>query len=457
MSNNTRFQITSFTLATIGVLLCPPVLVRLFPSVFGNSIQIHFEFILWFIFLLFFSLGLLLFFYGTTPSKRKKLLFSYLTVFLMIFLVEFSLHIAMALKPEKSKHELKVEFLLNHSIFKNKEWSEDLLKEWSEGAMDFSPFLTWERKEYHGKYINVDSQGVRSTWNPASYSTEPQEVYVFGGSTMWGESTRDDGTIPSFLSKDLNNDTHSWRVYNYGQTGYTFLQEIVRLTLLLRKGHRPDIVVFYDGTNDVYASYQSGRLEYIHNADIIRRKIKARELTSFQHFKLGLIKLVKDHCCIYKAFHNTVMHFRKPYPFTEKAAQYSDEQIAELAREIHDSYLKSYDLVEHLSIAYGFDFFCFWQPTGLLETHLTQEEENSSPRYKDLVLKKLYDETNKLMEKHHPIKFANISDILTDRTESYYMDACHLSEKGNSIVSETIAKTLHEKRLVSIPNPNKEP
>ncbi len=74
-----------------------------------------------------------------------------------------------------------------------------------------------------------------------------------------------------------------------------------------------------------------------------------------------------------------------------------------------------------------------------------------------MVLKKLYDETNKLMEKHHPIKFANISDILTDRTESYYMDACHLSEKGNSIVSETIAKTLHEKGLIYIPNLNKEP
>ena len=54
-------------------------------------------------------------------------------------------------------------------------------------------------------------------------------------------------------------------VRNYGETGWVSTQELIKLMLeLKRTGRKPDLVIFYDGANDVYLPYQYGRVD-VHN------------------------------------------------------------------------------------------------------------------------------------------------------------------------------------------------
>src|SRR5439155_17899889 len=83
----------------------------------------------------------------------------------------------------------------------------------------------------------------------------------FGGSTMWGTSQRDDHTIAAEAAHRLQalaGPNARVEVTNFGETGYVNTQELLQLMLELRAGHRPDVVVFYDGLNEVAATVQGG-------------------------------------------------------------------------------------------------------------------------------------------------------------------------------------------------------
>ncbi len=58
----------------------------------------------------------------------------------------------------------------------------------------------------------------------------------------------------------------------------------VRLVLLLREGHRPDYVIFYDGANDVYAAYQAGRAGAVQNTDRMRWLLNTNSLPAPKRF-----------------------------------------------------------------------------------------------------------------------------------------------------------------------------
>ncbi len=126
----------------------------------------------------------------------------------------------------------------------------------------WQPYIYWGRlPNFHGTYINLDSAGHRITPQPSSPATPRARVFFFGGSTMWGTAQRDDHTIAAEASRRLQplaGPGARIEVTNFGETGYTFTQEVLQLMLALREGARPDVVVFYDGINDVVATVQLG-------------------------------------------------------------------------------------------------------------------------------------------------------------------------------------------------------
>lgn len=68
---------------------------------------------------------------------------------------------------------------------------------------------------------------------------------------MYGTAVPDWGTIPFYLSRDLNAGSKDCVfVSNFGVEGYVTDQEVILLTELLKAGEHPDIVIFYDGVND---------------------------------------------------------------------------------------------------------------------------------------------------------------------------------------------------------------
>jgi len=224
--------------------------------------------------------GLLVYFKGNTPEGRKHLAFGYITFVLAIVFVEGGLHITSFVIGLGDQQQTMADKRCLLSPYEGKDWAKPYFEELNELPSDYEQFLGWDRREYHGEYINVDSKGVRRTWNPEHSNRQAlSTLYMFGGSTLWGTGARDEYTIPSYLSKLLDKNNQNFIVYNYGETGYISTQEIIHLILLLKEGYRPDYVIFYDGINDVYGAYQSGIPGTPHNVLIFREKLGAASPT----------------------------------------------------------------------------------------------------------------------------------------------------------------------------------
>ncbi len=127
-------------------------------------------------------------------------------------------------------------------------------------SMEWEPYVYWGRRPQHGRYVNVDSAGHRRTVQPVPLRAPVRQVFFFGGSAMWGTGARDEMTIPSQVAARLaERGTRDVAITNFGETGYVFTQELIRFELELRRGLRPDVVVVYDGINDVASALIGGR------------------------------------------------------------------------------------------------------------------------------------------------------------------------------------------------------
>ena len=126
---------------------------------------------------------------GKSPSKKKRRIFALVTFVLVLVVIEIGLHLVNYVTNLGPKDKT---FLL--PPYENADWARDYFnKELRECYFyeDYVQYLGWDRKEYHGKYINVDSEGRRKTWNPEKNDEEnPKILYVFGGSTTWGTGAR---------------------------------------------------------------------------------------------------------------------------------------------------------------------------------------------------------------------------------------------------------------------------
>src|SRR3989454_1100907 len=186
---------------------------------------------------------------------RKTLLFGAITTLITIMAVETGLHVVRHLI--RGDDFRLIDRRLKSTVYQHRSWADSLFEEYAALKVDLEPFIGWRTRDFHGTFINVDSNGMRRTiqsgLNPQADSS--CMLYCFGGSTMFGSYVRDQGTIPSFLTSSLLREGVQCSVFNYGDQAFTFKQEIMRLTLLLRDGRRPNVVLFYDGVNEAFPGY----------------------------------------------------------------------------------------------------------------------------------------------------------------------------------------------------------
>jgi hypothetical protein len=119
----------------------------------------------------------------------------------------------------------------------------------------YDPITQFKVKPFHGRFIHLTEHGFRAGKNQGPWPPDPQafNVFTFGGSTMFGSYLADDETIASWLQEHMTNKMcgRSVHVYNFGQPAFISTQEMLFFYELLSHGHRPDIVIFYDGLNDL--------------------------------------------------------------------------------------------------------------------------------------------------------------------------------------------------------------
>lgn len=365
--------------------------------------------------------------YQRRSWKARQISYLLITTVITLAIVETGLQVLCIIK---NRAVVDVRMLL--SVYKNETWGDEYWKEYRSTSFHYAPFILWNADEYHGKWINIDHNGLRKTWAPdGAQAPAPGEIYVLGGSAIWGIGARDDYTIPSHLSKLLNTENQQYRVSNYGIPGFTFLQEIIKLSLLLQKGQRPHYVIFYDGANDVYAAYQSGRVvDFLDNRET-KEKVENSPIT------LGTKYLIAK-CRIVQAVEKMLALVHLQANFQEGGASFTDKQLEILANDIADNYKNSTILLHNLSKVYNFNYVLFWQPVIFTEVNVVEEEIRFDPHYQDKKLAKLFTLVKSNLVNSSIPRWHDLSAALHQEVKPVYIDFCHLTEKGYERVSAKI-------------------
>ncbi len=439
------FYVIGILFFLTGILCNEWVLAYLFSS--DAAIALNRRIIIWIFDVIMIATGL------TIIIKRrflqiKKLIYNIILLFIMIVVVEVGLQLVYFISHRGEEDEISDKrYLLPQ--YNGKEWAKPLYEEMSKLSGEYKEYREWGKKEYHGKYININPEGVRKTWNPnIPLSKNAKTIYVFGGSTIWGDGVIDDNTIPSYMSKKLNKSGYSFVVYNYGEWAYTYTQGIIHLILLLRDGYRPDYVVFYDGIADIYGAYQSGVPGHLHYSYSLRNKFKENKISGIRLIMIGMTNILTEYSKIYNELIKINRRLDPPQSmFQEVAHSYDDKELRELSKGIVEYYGKSLMLLDNLSKSYGFKYICFWQPVSFTGTNVTDEETKSDVRFQDKALIKLHRYTLEYLKTKLFPHFFNISDILDGKTKSYYIDFAHITEEGNEVVADEIVSLFKKEYL----------
>lgn len=296
-----------------------------------------------------------------------------------------------------------------------------LLDEFEHTSVSQEMYVGWRGRPFEGHYLSIGTNGLRNTPLIDASSKEPLKVFAFGGSTMWGEGASDDETIPAWLQRQLNEQcNYPIEVTNFGQRGWVSTQGLIELILQLRAGNVPDVVVFYDGYNEITAAHSTQQIGVpenfwdLRNIDIMQRAAgKVAKGT-----ELGRLLLRAP-----------------PRPVYEI-------DVVTTSKAVVDNYLSVLDLTKSLGLQYGFDVRFFWQPQLFTETKVLTPEESALQNHPWLpepvkqLIPAVYSKITDAAQTHPEL--ADIHDCFTGVRDKLYFDPCHIFGAGNKLVAESM-------------------
>ena len=327
------------------------------------------------------------------------------------------------------------------SAMQNYPWADEYFRETQITPSTYWPFTESRPMSFDGKYVNIEG------WSRASYESKdlPEDalvVWMFGGSTTWGEGQRDDFTIASYLARIAEDAGRPIRVVNYGQRGWTHFQEMVLFEQLLAAEPAPDVAIFYDGANEINAQTLGAKGVPSHTmADQYAEKISGGISDEFaldepppappSKAKLAW-QAYLDHSAIQQLVRVLKGQFDAPAGASEAAVHQSaaihqdggtKEGFSETyvkteqdAQRAVDVYSRGRVLTTFLAEEHGVIPVFFWQPVSAGEAEKWANANISAPTI-------------------------NISDALNSR-EDVYIDGGHTNEEGARIVAERIWDSL---------------
>ena len=321
----------------------------------------------------------------------------------------------------------------------------------------YEPYTIWKRRPYRGTYTTIDVGESRRTVGNSS-SDDALQVWMFGGSAVWGVGAPDGETIPSHLTALLNGELGiDASVRNMGRRGYVSTQEVVYLMRELQAGRRPDVVVFYNGVNDAAAVSLWPEFPGAHvSFDTVRDRFESNG----EDDDIGWFARSTG---LYKASRVVLDRVEGDSFERDGIIVYADQDTGStpnyrwLAERGLDLWLFNARVIDGLAREYGFVPLMAFQP-GLWSTGkpLDPSEESliaSEMEYAGLKtimtvraeMAAILDE--RLINDQAPGWVINMNDLFADTPEPLYIDYVHVTGHGNEIAAQRIASELLDRLL----------
>lgn len=355
-------------------------------------------------------------------STRKKLAYALVALLLLTAVVEGVGQVLYGLRSRGNRY-------LAQAYYRNREWSADLWRVQDGLKLRYEPYVGWRRADVASAYVNI-VDGERRTVHPAEASPDALRVWCFGGSTMWGTGVRDAATTASRLAALAQADGFDVAVRNFGESGWVSTQEAVFLGLMLRAGERPDVVLFYDGVNDVFSAFQSGKADGAH-----------QNLGIFEdYFNLGYDPrrtwLTKS------AIYRGVQSLGAKLGGADRPRA-AGVDFGRLAERVAAVYFQNVDGVQRLAESYGFEALFFWQPVVSHQPGFQTAERDGCGHLKKDALEPLlqfYDAATAHVVGHEAVDLTRC--LGPSPPEGYFIDHHHVTEEANAVIARAIYQHL---------------
>lgn len=316
------------------------------------------------------------------------------------------------------------------------------------GGIDYEPYTVLILKpDFPFKIHNIDytsnSMGLRA---PEISMQKPAGVFrivILGGSTVEG-GFNEDWTISRYLQKHIEKKYPNAQVINGGVLGYSSKNELM---LLITKivALQPDMVVVFDGRNDIYYSALPGWKKWL-EPDYAEHK---QALQSLVNYPTGYMLLA-----------HTAKHFVKKSSLIKTVFRWLTRSgYSVYPRDIKiqqagvDAYLDNLQLIKVVLEAKGILGLIAFQPTlGYCKDMLT-DYERSVMDYLSRVEK-----TDWLLQikSHWPIigrqisllppsahvRFYDMSCVFSNTKETAYIDSVHYVPLGSRIIAANLANVI---------------
>ena len=265
--------------------------------------------------------------------------------------------------------------------------------------------------DFDGSYIKI-KDGRRVT--VGSNGLRQRRVLVFGGSTVFCAEVPDLLTSSSQLQQLILKNNFDFDVLNYGIPGLRIENQFNILKNVSDLGPG-DIVVFYDGVNDLIRVFEEG-------LDRHKNQAPWRQLNSFS-FAVEKRSSLFKHLSISGYVDNIGV-----------ANEYLDSDARQY---ISDNWLKYEELARELVQKTGADFVHILQPNWLTYKKLS-EGKSEDRRFSDMrVIQEIF--KNNATQKSGIIDFTDRLDSLTDAP---FLDWVHLDDVGDKKIAEEMFAVL---------------
>ncbi|MDD3473405.1 MAG: SGNH/GDSL hydrolase family protein [Syntrophaceae bacterium] len=305
-----------------------------------------------------------------------------------------------------------------------------LLKETRSVSLGYEPYVQFRERPYSGKFVNVFPQGFRPVKNQGGWppNSEDINIFIFGGSTVFGYGVEDSETIASFLQQQLVlRSGKSVRVFNFGRCSYIFPQEVVFLERLLASQFVPKIAIFIDGLND-FAHY-NGLPGFTKD---LTRFMEDGDEAPLKRWVADwpLIKLIRSHSSTQKT-----------------SPEISDDEVLKAVRE---RYLANKKVAEQLTSGFGVKPLFVWQPVPVYKY---DEDYNIFKDFNyDRFLPYLRSGYLGMSRENQAGRFGSnflwLADMQLDLKEPLYVDAVHYSARMCEMMACRISEKIIQEGLI---------
>ena len=275
-------------------------------------------------------------------------------------------------------------------------------------------------RNFEGKWINVRDNRRVTINKPRNYL---RKIYLFGGSTVYNGEVPDTLTIASQLASLGAND-FLYEVVNMGATSIHSNQQFGRLKseIKLKDG---DVVIFYDGVNDVYE-----RIVYENREGYMAGQPKQENFW---------IKQLRS-----KSKYSSILHI-----LLSQMINNTKEISSTLIKNSIEDYIKTLGEVNEYAEAHRAYFYHFLQPTIFTKKNLNEYERMLLAKGPPFVTRQsvqAFTSAYPIIEnKLDSIEFSySLTGAFDNLEESPYLDFCHVTHVGNKIIAENIWNRIND-------------